>query len=107
MSTKTNTNTKKDEVIMPLLEAGRLEIVTPNETKVKPLTIDDKLQIGNLILKILSELWFMVICSYVTYSIIFVFSYYLVHLEKTINSHNSIKPQSLSSDDNFAWLSGN
>ena len=104
-----STKTEKDEVIMPLLEAGRLEIVTPNEKlrQVKPLTIDDKLQIGNLIWKIVSELWFMLICSYVTYSIIFVFSYYLMHLEKTLDSHNSIKPQSLSSGDNFAWLSGN
>ena len=67
------------------LEEGTLELVTR-----KPLmSIEDKIQIWNLIWKIISELWFMVICSYITYYLVYIFSYCFVENIKQI-THSSI-----------------
>ncbi len=81
-----------------LLEEGkyRVQVVnTESEQKEnKPISIEDKIQIWNLIWKIVSELWFMIMCSYVTYYVIYIFSYCVMeHLNETGQSHNSINSQ--------------
>ena len=76
---------------MPLLEAGRYEVIPTNESK--QLTTEEKIELWTLIWKVVSELWFMVFISYLTYYMLYLSTCYL---DKYSASHSSINPHSLS-----------
>ena len=92
---------------MPLLEAGRYEVIQTSEK----ISAADTLERWNFGWKVFTELWYMLIASYITYYIIvLVMSYVNTPLCKMDASHSSMNPHSLSAasseDFKLAYIGG-
>ena len=103
MASKTKS---EDDMKMPLLEAGRYEVIETSESN--KTSVEDRMQVYNFAWKVFTELWYMVIASYITYYIIAMSMAY-INTPLCKIDHSSMNPHSASaassSDEfNFALL---